>query len=286
MCTESGNDDVETQQPRKQHLISRVLLRRFAGSGSSGQLRSFDLLYGQPHLRHPSAVGWRQNFVEHEPAEVEELWQQTERLLPAALDAVEAGTVLDLPDASEILRRTIALHFMRRDLVKDSFGKSFARARDGITVPPHFPGRHDVFRSILRSRLDAARAATFSQNLRSLFGKAQLLAARSHLEVVRSEAPLLIGDTAVLSLRRDGGVGFIPFSDAGTHVLPVGRHHMIALAKEDRVIDLPEEWAHGLNEQQIVNARRHVFFSPDDDLDTFVREIRDRHRGAASRLSQ
>ncbi len=111
--------------------------------GSPVQLCSFDLLYGQPHLRHPSEVAWRPDFVEHERTEVEELWQQTERRLPDALDAVEAGTVYELPEAAETLRRSIALHFMRRDLVKDSFGKSFARAHNGITVPVNFPGRHE-----------------------------------------------------------------------------------------------------------------------------------------------
>lgn len=184
---------MEVPGPSKQHLLSKVLLRRFTNPALSGELRSFDLLYGKPRLKHPSAVAWRRGFVEDEPAEIEELWQQTEQRLSAALDAVEAGTVFQQPAVQETLRRTIALHFMRRDLVKDSFRRGFARARDGITVPPRFTGSHEVFRSVVRSRLDASRAATFTLNLRALFVKAQQLADRSHLEVIHSELPLQSG---------------------------------------------------------------------------------------------
>ena len=44
------------------------------------------------------------------------------------------------------------------------------------------------------------------------------------------------------------------------------------------MFELPEAWAHRLNEQQILNARERVFFHPDDPLESFVREVRDRHR--------
>lgn len=215
--------------------------------------------------------------------EMEELWQETETHLAAALDAVEAGTVLDLPAETATLRRAIALHFMRRDQVKDSFGTSLDKARVGITAPPDFHGDPAAFRTAVRARLDDERAATFTENLRALFDKAESLASRSQLEVVHSEAPLLVGDTAVVSIRRDGGVGFIPFSDAATHVLPVGRHHLVALAKESRMLELSEAWAHRLNEQQILNARERVFFHPDDPLESFVREVRDRHQASQSK---
>lgn len=270
-------------EPRKQHLISKVLLRRFARSGSAGQVGSFDLLHGMLYLRHPTRVGWRWDFVEHQATEMEELWQETETHLAAALDAVEAGTVLDLPAETATLRRAIALHFMRRDQVKDSFGTSLDKARVGITAPPDFHGDPAAFRTAVRARLDDERAATFTENLRALFDKAESLASRSQLEVVHSEAPLLVGDTAVVSIRRDGGVGFIPFSDAATHVLPVGRHHLVALAKESRMLELSEAWAHRLNEQQILNARERVFFHPDDPLESFVREVRDRHQASQSK---
>lgn len=267
------------QQPRKQHLISEVLLGRFTSTHHGARLRSFDLVYGTPKLKHAAAVGWRRDFVEHEPAEIEALWQQTENGMAPALAAVDQGTILDNPPLAAVLRHAIALHFIRRELVKDSFERSFARERANVRVPDDFPGSPAVFRAVIDARLEGEKAPTFVTELRTLFAKARGRADTSHLEVIHSpEVPLLIGDSAVLSFQRDGGVGFIPFADAGTHVLPIGPHHMIALGREDQLLELAPEHAHQLNEQQIVNARRHVFYSPDNDLDPFVTRIRDQYR--------
>lgn len=260
----------------RQHLISKVLLRRFTSSAAGNLLRSFDLQYGNARLRHPSAVAWRDNFVAHDPLAIEAMWQETENRLTTALDAAEAGAVFESDATAETLKETIALHFMRRDLVKDSFETYLARAREGVAAPRDFPGDPDVFRTVVQARLDEAAASTFAENIRSLSARAKQRALSGHLEVGHSALPLLIGDGAVLSVRRDGGTGFIPFSDASTHVLPVGRHHLIALAPHDNTFELPEDWARTLNEQHIVQADRHVFFHPDDDLEPFVRAVRRR----------
>lgn len=81
-------------------------------------------------------------------------------------------------------------------------------------------------------------------------------------------------DAAVLSSNAGARVGFIPFAQAATHLLSVGRHHLIALAEQAKLVELSAGAARQLNEFQILNARRHVFFSPEDDLDEFVSGVR------------
>jgi hypothetical protein len=159
---------------------------------------------------------------------------------------------------------------MRRDVVKATFDDGFVRARRRVRIPPDIPVPREIVEREVTKRLDAERTAMFADHVRSMFEKARMLVARSRLEVIHSPEALLLGDSAVLSVQHDGGVGFIPFADAATHVLPVGRHHLVALAPSDRALELPTKWAHDLNERQVVNARRHVFFSPDDDLEPLV----------------
>lgn len=107
--------------------------------------------------------------------------------------------------------------------------------------------------------------------------RAEELVDATSLEVYRSpRVPFLLGDSAVLSLTADGGVGVLPFADASTHVMPIGPHTLIGLGSAVTVEDLSEEIVGQLNEQQILQARRHVFYSPASDLEPIIRQIRQR----------
>lgn len=259
--------------PRKQHLISKVLLRRFASADFDYRLRAYDLKYGRVKLHHPTEVAYRNDFIAHDAATAEARWQEVETDLGAALDAVEAGAALDDDHVQETLCVAIVMHFMRRNLVKDAAEKSVKRMRLRLAVPDG-DDRQEVAETLL-SWLDEAHPQIFAEQIEDLYRRARELVAGRRVEVVVSpDVPLLIGDAAVLSSDANAGVGFIPFAQAATHLLPVGRHHLIALAKEAQLVELSAGVARQLNEFQILNARRHVFFSPEDDLEEFVSGVR------------
>ncbi|GAB3796144.1 hypothetical protein GCM10028798_05740 [Humibacter antri] len=268
----------------KQHLVSKVLLQRFADA--SGELQSYDLVHGRSRPRHPSAIAWRDDFVDHEPATLEQLWWTNERHMAVALDAVEEGTALNDPKTTTTLKQAIALHFVRRSYVKKLFETNFAHARATVTAPMDFPFDRDAFRADVQERLDEVASEIFALDLRNLYARVAQHATSSRLEVVHSEAPLLISDVAVLSFKGEGGTGFLPFAEASTHVLPVGRHHLVALGPADVTIELPPTRADQLNEQQILHAGSHVFFHPGDDLQGFVGTVRARNGAGEQPLSQ
>ncbi len=78
-----------------QHVISKVLLKRFAAprGPQAGLLYPFRLRY--PRARHrplgPDGCGKVPNFVSYASASMERLWQMTENKLPDALDALDNG---------------------------------------------------------------------------------------------------------------------------------------------------------------------------------------------------
>lgn len=101
-----------------QHVISRVLLRRFAepwGPDRALLIRPFRLAY--PSTRHqpvgPDGCGKVDNFVNWASASVEQLWKETEDRLPDALAAMDAGTLLGHQDHITTVKAAIALHFAR-----------------------------------------------------------------------------------------------------------------------------------------------------------------------------
>lgn len=258
------------QPPAKQHLISRVLLKQFSTHGPNPQLRSFDLDHGKSKLRAPGAVGWRASFIEHEPEQVERVWQKTEDGLYRAFTAVVSGTILHDRASVDCLKRAIALHFLRRDVIKEIARATHARALEGIRAPHDFDGIPAVFEAVVRAQLDESRTADFASEMQQHFLKSGSTAARGFLEIYHSrDVPLVIGDSAVISFH-GSQPGYVPFANAETHVLPIGRHHLIALGPADTMAELPPETAHYLNRLQIQSARRHVFFHPNDRMDAAI----------------
>lgn len=262
------------QTPKNHHLISQALLRRFADK--SGQLASFNLEYGKVRLRSPAAVAYEIDFVAHEPAEAEDLWGEVENKLPLAFAAVDRGDLFDVPGAATTLKEAIALHFIRRRLTKEISAKIYATAPSkiaGLVVPPEFRAREKEFKARALSEFEAELDEVWAENVQSIFRQARERVAMSGLGLIWSEMPLLIGDGAVLS-EKDGGIGFVAFAEAGTHLLPIGRHHLVALAPSDGTWSLPPGRANELNRSQAREAKKSVFYHPDEDFSDLLSEVR------------
>lgn len=267
------------QPPRDQHLISRALLSRF--TDDSGQLVSLNLSRNQERRTYPRGAAYEVDFVAHEAAETEQLWGEVEQKLPSAFEAVDHGRVFEVPGAAETLKETIALHFMRRLTVKAIAEQIYATAPDriaGLSVPAAFKHREKELKERVLSELRAEQDAIWSENLRLNFRQARERVAESGLGLLWSATPLAIGDSALLS-ERDGKIGFVAFAEAGTHLLPIGRHYLAALAPSNTQSSLPPGRANELNRFQALSATKSVFYHPDDNLREFFKRVRAEPRG-------
>lgn len=266
------------QDPRKQHLVSKVLLKQFATD--RGELASLDLRFGKVSRKHPSQVAWQMDFVAEQRRELESLWGASESTAQSAIDLAVAGTVFGDSEAVAVLKDLIALHFMRNTRVKALWQIGFSNAIRTVNAPAHFPGNSEVLKAVLRHRLRESAPTWFAEQQRESLEQAKQRVARSGLEVIRAgDAPVLIGDRSVVSAIQ-GADGYVfeyaPFADATTHVLPIGPRHLIALGRENKYLDPDAKWIDLLNRHQIYQAHSHVFFSPfDSDLETRVQQIRD-----------
>jgi hypothetical protein len=171
------------------------------------------------------------------------------------------------------LKRAIALHFIRRDVTKEIAEATHAWALERARAPYHLGRDPEALEAIVRSQLNKSRPADFAAEMHHHYLTSGATAAGGFLELYHSrEVPLLIGDWAVISFHGQQP-GYVPFAEAGTHVLPIGRHHVIALGPADRTAELSPEAARYMNRLQIQSARRHVVSHPHDDLDAYIRSV-------------
>ncbi|MBF4634672.1 DUF4238 domain-containing protein [Agreia pratensis] len=256
-------------EPRKQHVISKALLRRF--STPDEELISYDLRYGKSRPRNLSAVAYQLDFVAFEAHAAERLWGQVEDDLPRALNALDNGQLFETPGFVETLKGTIVLHFIRRQMVKDLANERQAFVREKFFTRPDLPTITDEMKSDLLEWFDGQLAEAFSENLREMYLRALADAAQAGLEIWTAEIPLVLGDAAILT-SKGSEIGFVPFIEAGSHALPVGRRHLIALGPKNAVGTMPAEKTRELNRQQMRQAKSHAFIHPDDNRSPFIND--------------
>ena len=100
------------ERTRKQHTVSRTILRRFVDD-TSGFLESFDLLHGSSNARSPGAVGFIPDFLAHDPSSAEERWQEIEDSVPLIYSAIENRMLLENDELLSLAKDAVALHVVR-----------------------------------------------------------------------------------------------------------------------------------------------------------------------------
>ncbi|WP_404870996.1 DUF4238 domain-containing protein (plasmid) [Kitasatospora griseola] len=299
--------EAEPNKPvSRQHVVSQVLLRRFAapGRGSTGNLVSWlDLHHPERHCKDKGtkALGFETDFVAFASGSLEELWNATEQRMGAAFAVLDDPAALGDREIAGTLRDTVALHFIRSLRFREVHNKAWKETYDA------------GLRRLLgedRSRLDAAAVAEFgiypgtqaaaeyfaqrfmetSQHLvdsgavlrtaiEERFHRArEILAPHSVNVLVPAEGEFLIGDSPAITFAYTNvptqGVFGVPLGNAHTAVLPVGPQHLIAIGgPTSEVRRIPRDEVDALNTVQIQAAVRHVYFRPGSSLPRFVRTV-------------
>lgn len=285
----------------RQHLVSRVLLKRFTapGTGGSGpQLYPFDLRH--PHQAHklkgPAGCGWAQDFVPFASGSLEAVWARTEQDLPRAFAALDAGRLFDEPEHHPVLRDLIALHWVRSYFYRDTFDRIYtdfrAQSRRWFLTAGQdlikaaalqefglhltgLEGFQHVVDELLRPTDELFESGALLRiRMEEMFHKVRDRIATAGLEIhMPASGELLIGDTPAQTLRMDGSerVYGTAIGDATTMVIPLGPKHLLTLGREHTAGVLHEEGRDVMNRLQILAATRHVYYRPRSGLERTVR---------------
>ena len=296
---------IDDQAPRipGQHVVSRVLLREFCrpqvGSKPT-ELSSLALQWGKVNPRTPGAVGKVENFVKIDSEATERLWQTVENDLPSAIASAKAGTIFGSPGQVMTIKRAIALHFARGQEVSE-FNEQIWR--DGLAEGRESMRNHPrLMRAALESRygpillpdgkeaaeiaLDILMEGTkqlvesgtiFRLRVEDEFERVQKMATGMGLQItVASQGEFLIGDTPVILVGSDGRFGLrnVGLGNAITIALPIGRTHLAALGPLNEQVVASKVEVDEWNCRQIKQARSHVYFHPDSNLEGFAVKVR------------
>ena len=291
-----------------QHVVSKVLLSRFTvrRSGSKGgRLTRFD-------LDHP---GWRQpevspkvcanatDFVEHDSAKIENLWQKTEQYMPEVFIAIEANIPVTDPQHLTLLRDFMALHLVRSYRFKAVHTHALPKVAAELKVKLLETYREDLRRLALQAtgehlddrRLDeyAARMIAespvtqahiagrdFPNSLERIFALAKDRLQNWYPELIRaSMGHFIIGDSPAITLCRQAdlmnpatGVRTnVPIDDATAMILPLGPRHLLSMGPQSIAATAELAFVQRINSWQINHARKHVFFKPNRYTAALVR---------------
>ncbi|MEU6215580.1 DUF4238 domain-containing protein [Streptomyces sp. NPDC047023] len=286
----------------RQHLVSRVLLKRFTQPGSRGagpQLYPFDLRHPhQPHkLKGPAGCGWVQDFVPFASGTLEAVWARTEQTLPRAFASLDAGKLFDEPEHHPVLRDLVALHWVRSYFYRDAFariytdfrahsrrwfltsGQELIRAAALQEYGLHITGAQGLEHTtdeLLRPTDELFESGALLRiRMEQMFQKVSERIATAGLEIhTPVSGELLIGDTPAQTLRMDQGnrIYGVALGDATTMVIPLGPKHLLTLGRDHVQGVLLDEGRDVMNKLQILAATRHVYFRPGSRLERTVRQ--------------
>jgi len=296
-----------------QHLISKVLLKRFAAPSGphQGLVCPFRLKY--PLARHrlvgPDGCAKVDDFVAWASASAEMLWKETEDRLPDALAAVDAGTLLANEGHMSVIKSAIALHFARSKAAWVIHARAWAKAaeegrRRWLTenrqLLAHwfylrkglYPAGDEALGMFADELMElslalAGSGALWRERIESLFLRARAITSAPGLEILtpRGSGEFLIGDVPALTVRADcagaGVLGGIALAEAQSVFLPLGPRHVAALGKADRIIQLTPGQVAEANARQLSAAIDYVYLRPGSSLMCTVRAFAQQRKNAS-----
>ncbi len=295
----SANDNV-----RDQHVVSRVLLRRFEEPDPRdgvNKVYSFDLEYpSSSRLRPVSGCGNPVfDFVPFASRSVEQKWGAIETVLPGTLDAIDNGTFYANPAHADRIRDLIVLHFIRSiqsDVIRwrtwepmhAAFEKiwrddphaleNLSRTRPGLYVAGAI-GQEATLRELSAQTVELVESgAYFRVMIEDRFDRIRTWVQAADVEILTpSQGEFLIGDIPALLMLPGyigsgalDGVGVLP---AESIMLPLGPRHLAKLGGAAQTTTISQDMVDALNEAQVRAAFARVFLRPGSGLDQFVQTV-------------
>ena len=235
--------------------MSKVILRRFVGVDAEGDRLLYPYRLRYPNVRHkllgPDGCGKIKNFITYASASAERLWKETEDKLPDALAAVDDGTLLSSPERLDTIKDAVALHYARSQATRivhvrifiqaaaasrnlwltdwrPRLEAAFYRVKGFYAVGDQALGR--FLDEMMQPSLDmAVSGQLFRERIEDIYLKTRTFVTSSGLEVLTpGSSEFLIGDVPALTIPRNGtGLGAL----GGTALMPLGPHHLVALAR-------------------------------------------------------
>ncbi len=273
---------------KRQHVVSKVVLARFAFEGS---VEVEDVRKpGRWRPKSPSAVGYVEDYVRQDSISTEAVWQRTETLLTEALNELNAGVVPERGSRTEqTVKDCLALHWARSHSFKAVTDRAWEKVRrassEDLARRPELlahvfkqrTGRNnatprelaEVNEDLHRGPEDVVDGWHFSQRVRHFYAEAQAKFADRSLEVgwcLPETRDLVISDNPVVTpSRRKAGLNAeqgIALGDASAVGMPLGPRVFVSLTDGPDAATIDDVQAVKLNDWQASVRRTYLIRRP------------------------
>ncbi|MFE1028637.1 DUF4238 domain-containing protein [Streptomyces sp. NPDC058818] len=284
-----------------QHVISKVLLKRFATPFGSHGLKLVPFNLDHPDRLHkmasPRECGKVPYFTRFASASLEPVWGKLETRIPEAARAVERGDVFQHERHVQTLKDLIALHLVRslhyRNVHERTFAKVYTEHRTALLTDKsdllrlavlqrsglHLSGPQGLAAAadqILSPHLENfENGADFRARIEVTFDKAKEMISSAGLEIlVPAAGEFLLGDTPALVIQQsETRTTFnVAIGDSTALVLPFGpKHLLVGRTPRTGMSIATEETVGFLNRLQIEAAEQRVYLRPRSGQAAIVR---------------
>ena len=283
------------RQPKRQHLVSQVVLRQFA---RRGVLTLYDGAR-QIFITKGPRAGFYMSFDQHDPVGAEELWKKTEDRIPKMYAALEARTASGDPGVEALVRDVLALHWARSGAMREAHERVMEqvmrRSIEDVARDPDLLAREmlrskgliatssaalDWFNEDIHNRVVAQnRDKWLSDRNAHHLAEAQRIMRPWSVQIGYAPAgsDLIISDAPVVTVKSGhDGVGphqGVALGDASEICMPLTPTVLVALGPEPRMLDLTPESVDRYNDLQIRARIRWLGCRPSGSSDKALRAM-------------
>ena len=290
---------------RRQHVVSQVLLRRFAEPDANGGrvIRATSLQFDTSRLRGTAHCAYMNDWMPIFSQSLEKVWQTVEHRMNGVLNEVVDDQIDFDGSSAEVLRKVLALHFVRsyhmRVVVHRAALEAFSELRASAVeqnrelVAAGFRsvvGRDPVddreLRDLVDRVIDQHGLSELELNYRirteDNFERVSEIIGSASIEILTppGRREFLIGDAPVCGYR--AGVKLLgPHEGLGLYgtdffVMPLTPRHMLRIParQESGFRQVSGKVTDESNVRQIRNAYREVFSRPSSGMESFIQRNR------------
>jgi hypothetical protein len=262
--------DVTIRTQMNSHLVSRNLLRRFCINNS---LLAHDFISNKDILKNPEQISYIKMPISA-ISTLEQDWGIVEGKMTKIYPSIDDETVLKSVEAKEIIKKFIALHFVRSQSLIALIGKDekkyFEQAiEDSKKADPLSAEAIENNRLQFREKwLQTLKLETLPEMYKNHIQKSMDFIMRQDIEIgeVIGDYELALSDSPVINLNELGHQGIlegVPINESINCFMPLGPRHVVALtkkAKSTEYITMTSRAVERMNYYSVYQSIKYYYF--------------------------
>lgn len=272
---------------KRQHLISQVLQREWEVGKGKGVSR-YSLEAGLNPGGHPwptKEIGSLPDFVKVDSQKTENVWNETEKDAPYALEKAKTQTLFQSQNDKHVttIKNLVALHYARSYTVWKNHDQTWNRANIQNEIDDQVSLSKDIpeLKKDVKAKIEqlSNSGIVFRFRIVDLFEGAKHAVANAGFRILRPESgsEFLIGDVPVIISVVPGQRDTCPIGNAAEIYLPLGPELAVVIDmtnSQDSYVEINSDDVERYNRWEVEAAIHDIIMRPGSYLERFPEILR------------